>query len=254
MHVLHFHNSSSVFFQGSFWIPLLISLRSLFITPLLLHQSPVSHHHPYALPPFLHPLPHRDARGHHFPSRQRGLLRRDRQWCRHTVTHTPSPTPHTSARTLTCALRHPRGGGDLRDEWVRDGDLKSLLFPVVNAFCHWGFLWSAHNGVEIETKISQLPVVFMKNRLSEQRFSLKCMKILEKPLSFCPSLFFFKSNELELNITFSWMAKAKLTEQFVCCYITSLQQTPIVQLHTPKPALQRRYSHWSCVCIWMSRF
>lgn len=39
---------------------------------------------------------------------------------------------------------------------------------------------------------------------------------------FC--IFALKVNELELCITFSWMAEVKLTEQYGDCYITSMQQ------------------------------
>lgn len=60
-------------FQGLFWVPLLILLW------LLLHEGPVSPRGPLAFPPFLRPLAHRDTQGHHFPSRQRGVLRGDRQ-------------------------------------------------------------------------------------------------------------------------------------------------------------------------------
>lgn len=40
-------------------------------------------------------------------------------------------------------------------------------------------------------------------------------------------IFFLKVNEPESAITFGWMAKAKLTEQYADCYITGMQQTDI---------------------------
>ena len=107
-----------VCFQGPLWIPLLILLWSLRITPLL-HEGPVSPCAPLVLPPSLSPLTHRDPQGHNFPSRQRGLLRRNRQRRRHAGPHSPPPAPHASSCTLTCALWQPRRGGDLRDERVR---------------------------------------------------------------------------------------------------------------------------------------
>lgn len=59
------------------------------------------------------------------------------------------------------------------------------------------------------------------------------------------SLFFVKVNELELSVTFRWMANTKLTEQYVFCYITSM-----VQLYAPEPALQRGHSHHCCI-FWL---
>lgn len=44
-----------------------------------------------------------------------------------------------------------------------------------------------------------------------------------------------KVNELEISITFRWMAEAELTEQYVSSYITSA----LLQLHAPEPALHR---------------
>lgn len=44
-----------------------------------------------------------------------------------------------------------------------------------------------------------------------------------------------KVNELEISITFRWMAEAELTEQYVSSYITST----LLQLHAPEPALHR---------------
>lgn len=59
------------------------------------------------------------------------------------------------------------------------------------------------------------------------------------------SLLFETVNELELSITFRWMANTKLTEQYVFCYITS-----IVQPYAPELALQRRHSHHCCL-FWL---
>lgn len=69
MHVLHFHDLSSVRFQGPFGIPLLILLWPLCIS-LLLHESPVSLRGPFTLPLYLYPLPEWGPQWHHFPSRQ----------------------------------------------------------------------------------------------------------------------------------------------------------------------------------------
>lgn len=89
--------------QGPVWTPLLVLLWSLCVAPLL-HQGPVSHRGPLILPSLLSPLPRRDNQGHHFPSRQRGVLRGDGQRRGHTVAHAATSTPHASSRALTCSL------------------------------------------------------------------------------------------------------------------------------------------------------
>lgn len=107
--------------QAPVWSPLLVLFWSFCVAPLL-HQGPVYLRGSLILPSLLSPLPRRDNQGHHFPSRQRGVLRGDGQRCGHTVAHAATSTPHASSRTLTCSLWQPRGGGDIRDERVRDGD------------------------------------------------------------------------------------------------------------------------------------